>query len=132
MTEKKSTVKVLEAIIYYVLEEGRKKKFSSDHFYIHRAIYKLTQEVPKLREFFSFRVPRSYSNELDNALFFITLGQLLEQSSNPALRYYEVDENKIKQIRDDIEDLPKELLESIKQGIEKIKETDEYRALVTV
>jgi len=51
---------------------------------------------------------------------------------NPPLRYYEVDENKIKQIRDDIEDLPKELLESIKQGIEKIKETDEYRALVTI
>ena len=131
MKEKPTTIDVLEGILYYMLKEADTYKFSSRHIDIQNATFKLIKETPELRKFFNFREERKYSRNLDNALFFLKLGQIIVRPSNPALRYYEIEKEKLEQIEQHIKkNLPKRILYSIEKGAKKIRETDEFKSLV--
>ena len=76
------TISLVEAFLYHSSEITGSRIISSDHYDIQRALKVFGYQDEEFRRVLQFREPRSYSSEVDNALFFLGLSRMFEPQRN--------------------------------------------------
>lgn len=121
-----TSIDVAEAIFYFALTEAGKNKFSPKQIDTYRFVRRLVEEKQELRKHFTFR--GDYSSELDNAMHFLTMSQIIWRPAWPGNEYHQIPDKNLKQIEKKIKsEFPEKLLSDIEKGVKAIRETDEFK-----
>ncbi|MFP4116347.1 MAG: hypothetical protein ACLFTQ_04090 [Candidatus Aenigmatarchaeota archaeon] len=128
-----TSMDVLEGILYYSfrdVEDREEKNFKMRD--LQRSVYRLTKKEERLSEVFPFHEGTKYSEDLEQALSFLTMSHRVWRDRNvisgPSLNVG--DSENFERIEEEVKEyLPQDLRTSIEEKVEECIESGEYKIL---
>mgnify|MGYP000616131583 CR=1 FL=1 len=112
-------ISLVEAFLYYSSEVTGRKRISTDHSDIQKALKEFGYQDREFGGVLQFSDHRDYSGEVENALSILRISGRIELGQG----FYTLKMNEI-----DI-DLPPEVIERVKSSVERIKDSEEFERL---